>query len=96
MIISYKKTIFILFIIQLLIIVSGAIAAGELSVPTININPDIYYPFDEILYLEGRAGPISNVQVQFQKLGAKPLRFNVKSDANGEWVLAEKVPLVGG
>lgn len=71
-------------------------AAGELPTPTININPDVYYPFDEILYLEGRAGSASNVQVQFQKQGAKPLKFNVKSDANGEWVLAEKVSLSAG
>lgn len=71
-------------------------ASDELPVPTININPDVYYPFDEILYLEGRAGPVSNVQVQFQKQGAKPLKFNVKSDSNGEWVLAEKVPLEAG
>lgn len=86
------------FIILPLFIFSafGVIAAETLSAPTININPDVYYPFDEILYLEGRARPASNVEVQFQKQGAKPLKFNVKSDANGEWVLAEKVPLSAG
>ena len=73
-----------------------AMAANELPVPTINISPDVYYPSDEILYLEGRAKPTSNIEVQFQKQGAKPLKFNVKSDTNGEWVLAEKVPLRAG
>ena len=71
-------------------------AANEVPVPTINISPDVYYPSDEILYLEGRAKPTSNIEVQFQKQGAKPLKFNVKSDTNGEWVLAEKVPLRAG
>ena len=73
-----------------------AMAANELPVPTINISPDVYYPFDEILYLEGRAKPASNVEIQFQKQGAKPLKFNVKSDTNGEWVLAEKASLSAG
>ena len=71
-------------------------SADELLVPTITINPDIYYPMDEILYLEGRAQPNANVQIQFQKQGAKPMKFNSKSDSNGEWVLAEKVPLEAG
>lgn len=71
-------------------------AQEPLPQPTININPDIYYPFDEILYIEGRAKPNSSVQIQFSKPGARPKLFGVKSDANGEWVLAEKVPLEAG
>jgi len=74
----------------------SAEAANQLPAPTINISPDIYYPFDEILYLEGRADSASNVEIQFQKQGVKPLKFNVKSDINGEWVLAEKVSLSAG
>ena len=76
---------------------TGIVFATEvLPVPVISVNPDIYYPFDEIIYIEGRALPNSTVQIQFQKQGAKLLKFNSKSDANGEWVLAEKIPLESG
>ena len=71
-------------------------AVEELSPPTIVINPDIYYPLDEVLYLEGNAKPGLNIQIRFQKQGAKPLTFTAKSDARGEWVLAEKIPLEKG
>lgn len=83
------KTIILLF-------TAIAFGASHLPSPTINVSPDVYYPFDEILYLEGRAKPAANVQIQFQKQGAKPSTFNVKSDANGEWVLAEKIKLGDG
>ena len=68
----------------------SAEAANQLPAPTINISPDIYYPFDEILYLEGRADSASNVEIQFQKQGVKPLKFNVKSDINPNSIIAEK------
>lgn len=94
--ISYKKIKFI-FIFPVLIMLLGFVfAADKLAAPTIVINPDVYYPMDEILYLEGRAQPNVNVQIQFQKQGAKPLKLMTKSDSNGEWVLAEKVPLEAG
>lgn len=73
-----------------------ASAAADLGVPVIAVNPDIYYPLDELLYLEGRAKPSSAVQIQFQKPGAKPIKLVTKSDLNGEWVLAERVPLEAG
>ena len=99
------KFLFVISVFSFLVIsaIGGFALDGNLSfaaenfpVPMISVNPDIYYPLDEILYLEGRAKPNSTVQVQFQKQGAKPLKFNSKSDANGEWVLAEKVPLESG
>ncbi len=62
----------------------------------ITINPDIYYPLDEILYLEGRAVPNSTVQIQFQKQGAKPITVVAKSDPNGEWVFADRMPFEAG
>jgi len=70
--------------------------AVEPSSPTIVISPDVYYPLDEILYLEGRAEPNFVVQIRFQKQGAKPLTFTAKVDPRGEWVLAEKVRLEAG
>jgi len=74
----------------------GFAMANGIVVPTISVYPDIYYPFDEVLYLEGRASPESVVQINFQKQGSKPINFNVKSDQNGEWVLAEKISLESG
>ncbi len=68
----------------------------ELPQPTIAINPDIYYPLDEVLYLEGNADPGFVVQVRFQKQGARPTTFTVKTDSRGDWVLAEKIPLEAG
>lgn len=88
----FSVFIFSFFLLNL----SSAFAAGELAVPTITINPDVYYPLDEILYLEGRATQNTAVQIQFQKQGARPVQFGAKSDPNGEWVLAEKVPLEAG
>lgn len=85
-----------------LLAVRGAAAQSSspadelLPAPTITVNPDIYYPFDEVLYLEGRAQQNAAVQIQFERQGSKPVRFGVESDATGEWVLAEKVPLDPG
>ncbi len=36
------------------------------------------------------------LEVRFQKQGAKPLTFRIKSDSRGEWVLAEKIQLEAG
>lgn len=71
-------------------------STGEIASPTISINPDVYYPMDEVLYLEGSAEPNFSIQIRFQKQGAKPVVFTSKSDSRGEWVLAEKVPLEAG
>lgn len=65
-------------------------------VPTIAVSPDVYYPFDEVLYLEGRADPGVAVEIQLTKSGAKPRKFSVRADQTGEWVLAEKMPLEAG
>lgn len=96
---SHKYKIFLLLTLLLIggVLHGGLVfAADELPSPTITINPDIYYPLDEILYLEGRSKPNLTVSIQFSKQGTKPLKFAAKSDANGEWVLAEKVPLEAG
>lgn len=71
-------------------------AAEEVLIPVITVSPDVYYPPDEILYIEGRTAPRTAIQLQFQKSGVKPVVVNTKSDANGEWVFAEKIPLAAG
>ncbi|MCH7882883.1 hypothetical protein IIA95_00470 [Patescibacteria group bacterium] len=92
-----KPFLILLVIVSLFFLFPEAgIAVRHLPAPTIGVNPDIYYPFDEILYLEGRARPNTNVEVNFRKDGAKPLKFIVRGDINGEWVFAQKVPLNAG
>lgn len=98
--ISYKKSIlyFCILIMIVLILWGGQrlAAASSVPAPTITIIPDTYYPLDDILYIEGRATAGSPVEIQFQKQGARPLKFTSKTDQDGEWVLAEKVSLSAG
>lgn len=75
---------------------SIASAVEKIAAPEIVVNPDIYYPQEEVLYIEGRAKLNSTVQIQFQKSGAKLMRVVSKSDSRGEWVFTEKVPLEAG
>lgn len=64
--------------------------------PTISISPDYFYPLEEILYLEGRANPNAIVTVNITKQAEKPIKFTVKTDSSGEWVVAEKTYLSSG
>jgi len=64
--------------------------------PYISISPDIFYPLEEILYLEGRAEPNSLVMINILKQGEQPVRFTVSADSFGEWVVNEKVFLSSG
>lgn len=77
--------------------VSGGIlfAVGP-EPPEIAVYPDVYYPLDEILYLEGRSAPSSTVQITFTMQGAKPITLNSLSNVRGRWVLAQKIPLESG
>lgn len=76
--------------------VMSSTVKAELVSPTITISPDIYYPFEEILYLEGTSVPEMTVEIKLQKIGARPLTYTVRSKFDGEWVLAEKIPLSAG
>lgn len=75
---------------------AGAVLSSE--IPTINIAPGQYYPLDEILYLEGRAVPDSDVDIMFEKItgGAQPVRLFVKANAGGEWFFSERLELASG
>ncbi len=64
--------------------------------PYIAISPDVFYPLDEILYVEGRSDPNALVTLELQKAGDKPVKFTVKADSSGEWVVAEKTYLSAG
>ena len=86
----------VVFAASFLPVIKNVVVAAEISVPTITVNPDVYYPLDEVLYLEGIAEPNFTVEVRFQKQGAKPVVLIVKSNPRGEWLLAEKVSLGAG
>jgi len=64
--------------------------------PYISISPDVLYPLDEILYIAGIADPNALVTVTILKQGDQPVRFTVKADSRGEWVVNEKVYLSQG
>ncbi len=66
------------------------------SAPTISVAPDTYYPFDEILYIEGHAMPRSTVSLYFEKTGSQPIRLSVEANSNGEWYFAQKLELASG
>ncbi len=87
-----SRTLVIIFALLVL----GRFSGAELASPTITISPDIYYPFEEILYLEGSATADATVEIKLQKVGARPLTYTVQSKFDGEWVLAEKIPLAAG
>ncbi|MCX6760348.1 MAG: hypothetical protein NTW46_03340 [Candidatus Nealsonbacteria bacterium] len=92
----YILTAFFIIFTGFFIFANHSFSQVEISVPTIVVNPDTYYPMEEFLYLEGNAVPNFSIQIRFQKQGAKPVTFTAKSDPRGEWVFAEKVPLEAG
>jgi len=66
------------------------------SEPYIAISPDYFYTLEEILYIEGRSEPNAVVTVILEKQGEQPIKFSVKADSLGEWVIAEKTYLSQG
>lgn len=64
--------------------------------PEINIAPEIYYPLDETLYLEGKAVAKVTVELFFEKPGSNPVRVTVESNSSGEWFLSQKLELSSG
>lgn len=92
----FSKACLCLILSALAVSAFSPVLAQKLPEPIISVSPDIYYPLDEVLYLEGRAVPNTRVEIRLQKQGYKPRNFTAKVDSHGEWVLAEKVPLEGG
>lgn len=90
------RTVGVVFFILVISCVPPVFAAEEVPAPSINIAPDTFYPLDEVLYMEGRATPMADVRIMFQKQGSAPVNFTIKADQNGEWSLTEKVLLETG
>lgn len=72
--------------------------AEEPASPQILVAPRIYYPLDEVLYLEGVSVHNATVELLFEKLAgdASALRGEVVSNANGEWFFSERLDLKKG
>ncbi|MDP1688535.1 MAG: hypothetical protein Q8L47_00155 [bacterium] len=64
--------------------------------PEINVAPEIYYPLDETLYIEGKADPKSKVELFFEKPGSNPVRLTVDANSGGGWFLSQKLELASG
>lgn len=86
----------VFFLISAFSIAAAAPEKLPLRIPVIVIQPDVYYPQDEILYIEGKGDVKSIIELRLQKQGAKPLAFTVNTDLNGDWAFAERVPLEEG
>ncbi len=72
-------------------------AQTQLAEPYISINPDYYYPFEEVLYIEGHSDSNSVVTIELRKQGNDlPVKFTVKADSSGEWVVVDKTYLSSG
>ncbi len=64
--------------------------------PYISISPDSFNTLEEILYIEGRSDPSAIVTVLLEQQGKQPVKFTVRADSSGEWVVAEKTYLSAG
>ncbi len=71
-------------------------ATQPITEPSISISPDEVRTLEEILYIEGRSVPQGIVTVTLTKTGEKPVKFTVRADSSGEWVVAEKTYLSTG
>ena len=99
-----KSFLLLLFVVPLVAVAQAlppavappVVSPRPLLEPMIAISPDNFYPFDEVLYLEGRSQGGAFVDVLIERQGEKPLRFTVKADSSGEWVGAEKAYLSAG
>lgn len=72
--------------------------AAELLVPTINVAPGVYYPLDEVLYIEGRASSRGSVELLFERSvgGVNPIRVKSDVNADGEWFYSGRLELASG
>gem|GEM_PF-2131415 len=71
-------------------------AVQDLGEPYISISPDYFYTLEEVLYIEGRGDPKAIVTVTLRADNQPPVKFTVKPDSTGEWVVAEKTYLRSG
>jgi hypothetical protein len=78
------------------VVVTAPVLPQGLSEPYIAISPDYFYPLEEVLYIEGRANPNAYITVVLRSQGERPVRFTVRADSSGEWVVAEKTYLSAG
>ena len=69
---------------------------AEVSAPIISVAPSVYYPLDEVLYLEVRAAPKNKIDIYFEKSGSQPIRIQAETNSNGDWYIGQKLELASG
>lgn len=74
------------------------VSGEEPTSPQILVAPRIYYPLDEVLYLEGISVRNATVELLFEKLAgdASAIRGEAMPNANGEWFFSERLDLKKG
>ena len=92
---------FLLIAILILCLAPLGIVRGlvsEVRAPSINIAPLSYYPFDEMLYLEGVGLPGATMDIFFERVegGSPPVRIGVITNAEGGWYIAQRIELATG
>lgn len=85
-----------LLITALALISFTASLAAAVPAPEISISPQDFYPFEEILYLEGRAEPNALVTVILEKPDAAAIELTRSADTDGSWFISQKVYLAAG
>ncbi|MDE2399723.1 MAG: hypothetical protein KGL67_01790 [Patescibacteria group bacterium] len=94
--IQFSKKIIIIFLFFFIFLNFSHTSAVENITPTITLFPTIYYAGDEVLHIEGRAQPSSNVEIVFNSIDWAPKSFTVGSDASGKWVFLQRLYLEEG
>lgn len=86
----------LLIMFGVFIATDSVVAITELRAPSINVAPNVYYPLDEVLYIEGVAEPKIGVELFFERSGSQPTRLTIKANSNGEWFFGDHLELASG
>ncbi len=70
--------------------------AIENTPPVITLYPSVYYAGDEVLHIEGRATPSSNIEIIFSSIDWPPRNFTVGTDTSGKWIFLQRLFLEKG
>src|SRR3989344_9087109 len=92
----HPQIFLMIFLFSALFYSQLALAANK--PPVISIVPETYYSLDDVLYIEGKSNPYSQVEILFEKVNdsASSLRIRTKSNSLGDWFLFEKIELSSG
>jgi hypothetical protein len=66
------------------------------SAQEILVAPEIYYPLEDVLYLDGRADPNSRLELLLTQPEAKPVLLEIVVNEKGEWNFRKNLKLADG